>query len=474
MSTLPHFRGLARWAPLPRRTVRLRLTALYGALFLATGIGLLTITNILARSWPWPRPVIGSGSGRVCEVTHPVCFSPAELLAQAAAGHAADLNQLLADSAIALGVMTMVSAALGWLVAGRVLRPLRAMAAAARAISADDLSRRLAVPGPGDELKDLGDTIDELLRRLETAFGVQRRFAASASHELRTPLAMMRTSLDVATAKPGPVPAELTVLAGKLREGLDQADQLVENLLLLARAQHGARDDQETIPQGPLLTSAIDDQAGLIASMGLVVRQASGAGPLVTGNPVLLARMTANLIDNAVRHNHPGGWIGTQITLDGPVVRLLVENGGPLRDPGEVTTLTQPFRRLGTDRTGSSTGTGLGLSIAEAIATAHGGTLHLHARPEGGLRAVIDLPAASGTNSPAQLAMAGGARRGSWSPRMSGGWPMTSPKASVTRAWPSMSPTTARTPASSWPWIPTTCSSWTGTCPASTATRSAA
>ena len=140
------------------------------------------------------------------------------------------------------------------------------------------------------------------------------------------------------------------------------------------------------------------------------MRHAAGDGALVTGNPVLLAQMTGNLIDNAVRHNQPGGWIRTQITRDGPAVRLLVENGGPILDPGKVTTLTQPFRRLGTDRTGSAGGTGLGLSIAEAIATAHGGTLRLHARPEGGLRAVIDLPAADRTGPPAQLAMAGGAR----------------------------------------------------------------
>ena len=170
--------------------------------------------------------------------------------------------------------MTVVSAVLGWLVAGRVLRPLREMIVAARAISADDLSGRLAVPGPGDELKDLGDTFDELLHRLEIAFAAQRRFAASASHELRTPLAMMRTSLDVATAKPEPVPAELTVLAGKLREGLDQADRLVENLLLLARAQYGESDGQETIPLGPLIAGAVEVRAGLIASMGLDVRQA--------------------------------------------------------------------------------------------------------------------------------------------------------------------------------------------------------
>ena len=415
MSAPRHFSGLARWAAWPRRTVRLRLTALYGALFLASGAGLLAITNILARSWPWPRPAIvtpvGTRVGRLCTITQrPVCYSPAQLQAQAAAGHAAALNQLLAESAIALAVMAVVSAALGWLVAGRVLRPLRAMTTAARAISAEDLSGRLAVPGPGDELKDLGDTIDGLLGRLETAFGAQRRFAASASHELRTPLAMMRTSVDVAAAKPGPVPVEVTVLAGKLREGLDQADRLVENLLLLARAQHGARDDHATIPLGPLVTGAIDVQVGLIASMGLDVRQSADAGHPVTGNPVLLAQMIANLIDNAVRHNHPGGWVRTQITRDGPAVRLLVENGGPLLDQDKVATLTQPFRRLGSDHTGSSTGTGLGLSIAEAIATAHGGTLRLSARQEGGLRAVIDLPAAGRTRPPAQLAATGGAR----------------------------------------------------------------
>jgi signal transduction histidine kinase len=198
------------------------------------------------------------------------------------------------------------------------------------------------------------------------------------------------------------------VLADKLREGLDQADQLVENLLLLARAQHGASDGQESISLGPLLTSAIAARAGLIASMGLDVRHAAD-GPLVTGNPVLLAQMTANLIDNAVRHNRPGGWIRAQVTRAGPAVRLTVENSGPVLDPGKVATLAQPFRRLGSDRTGSATGTGLGLSITEAIAAAHGGVLHLHARPEGGLRAVIDLPAAS-TSPPAQLAAAGATR----------------------------------------------------------------
>ena len=410
MTTMPHLSGLGRQAALPRRTVRLRLTALYGALFLASGAGLLTITNILARSWSWPALDLDILISPASGPTSPHPFTALHRLqAQAAAQHAAALNRLLAESAIALGVMAVVSVALGWLVAGRVLRPLRTMTAAARGISEEDLSRRLAVPGPGDELKDLGDTIDGLLGRLETAFAVQRQFAASASHELRTPLAMMRTSLDVATGKPGPISPQVTVLAGKLREGLDQADRLVESLLLLARAQRAATDDQQTIPLGPLLKGAIESHAGLIASMGLDVRHAAD-GALITGNAVLLAQMTNNLIDNAVRHNTPGGWIRAQITRDESSARLKVENGGPLLDAEEVTTLTQPFRRLGADRTCSADGTGLGLSIAETIAAAHGGTLHLHARPEGGLRAVIELPAATITTPAPQPAIAGEAR----------------------------------------------------------------
>jgi signal transduction histidine kinase len=381
--------------------VRLRLTALYGGLFLASGTGLLAITNILARGWPAPktswtsRHTPGPGQAGNGAVAHQVQVLTASL-------HSAELNQLLAESAIALAVMAVASAALGWLAAGRVLRPLRDMTAAARAISEDSLHERLAVPGPGDELKDLGDTIDRLLQRLEAAFDAQRRFAANASHELRTPLAMMRTSLDVATAKPGPIPPEVTVLAGKLREGLDQADRLLESLLLLARAQHGASDDQETVSLGRVLATAIEARGGLISRMSLHVRQAT-ADAWVTGNATLLSRMASNLIDNAIRHNGPGGWIHAETSADPAMARLVVENGGPILDQHKVTGLAQPFRRLGAERTGSADGTGLGLAIVEAIASAHGGTLHLYARPHGGLRVVIELPRTAHTPTAASV-----------------------------------------------------------------------
>jgi signal transduction histidine kinase len=304
--------------------------------------------------------------------------------------------------------MAVVSVLLGWVVAGRVLRPLRAMTAATRAISEDNLGERLAMPGPSDELKDLGDTIDALLERLERAFTGQRRFVANASHELRTPLAMMRTSLDVAAAKPGPVPAEVTVLEGKLREGLDQADRLLESLLLLARAQHGGNGDRETVSLGQVLTSALEARSGAITGAGLRVQHAAG-GAWVAGDATLLCRMAGNVIDNAIGHNEPGGWIRAETTADRTSARLVVENGGPVLDHNEVTELAQPFRRLGADRTGSVNGTGLGLSIVAAIAQAHGGIMHLYARPRGGLRVVIELPAAAARPS-ARPAGAGASR----------------------------------------------------------------
>jgi signal transduction histidine kinase len=173
---------------------------------LASGTGLLAITNVLARGWPWPPfavPATGYGPAVQARSAKPSAYVR-QMMAELAHQHAADLNRLLAESAIALGIMAVASIALGWIVAGRVLRPLRQMTAAARAISEDNLSQRLAVPGPGDELKDLGDTIDGLLERLQSAFDAQRQFAASASHELRTPLTFTRTLLQTVLTDPHP------------------------------------------------------------------------------------------------------------------------------------------------------------------------------------------------------------------------------------------------------------------------------
>jgi signal transduction histidine kinase len=398
MDTLHHFSGLAQRRVVPRRTIRLRLTALYGALFLASGAGLLAITNILARGWIWPQvyilPSAGSSQGHLG--TAPTTRSPrAEWLAPLAAEHAAALNQLLADSAIALGVMAVVSVALGWLMAGRVLRPLQVMTTAAQRISADSLHERLDMPGPRDELKDLADTIDALLERLDGAFAAQRRFTASASHELRTPLTTIRASLDVAIAKPRPVPA--AELAGLIGTQLDKVDELLEGLLMLARTQHGALPARAVLPVDDLVSTALAAQEEAITARNLTVQYLSGSTEAwVEGSQSLLHRMTGNVIDNAIGHNHDGGWISITTQTSIGVVRLIVENGGDILNPAHVAGLGQPFRRLGADRTGSGSGAGLGLSIVAAITTAHHGTLALHARPGGGLKVSITLPLAPG------------------------------------------------------------------------------
>ena len=364
-----------------RRTVRMRLTALYCVLFVLSAVVLLAITNGVGSSTSQTTTVTSGGAqqGRTVAVQ-----------AQTATSH-----QYLLGSAIALGVMVVVSVAAGWVVAGRVLRPLRVMTATTRRISADSLHERLAIDGPGDELKDLADTIDALLERLDGAFAAQRRFVANASHELRTPLATMRVSLDVAEAKPGPVPPGTITLAGQVRAELDKVDQLLEGLLVLARAQHGALPGRAVLPLDYVVSAALAAQEDAITARNLTVQHVSGsAGIWVEGSQPLLRRMADNVIGNAVRHNRDGGWIRITTTADNGAARLTIENGGDILDPAQAAGLAQPFRRLGADRTGSDDGAGLGLSIVAAITQAHRGSLQLHARPGGGLKVTITLPLA--------------------------------------------------------------------------------
>ena len=288
--------------------------------------------------------------------------------------------------------MAIASVVLGWLVAGRVLAPFRTITARTERISETNLHERLAMGGPRDEPRLLADTIDRLLERLDAAFEAQRRFVANASHELRTPLAMMRTTLDVAIAKPGGVPPQTRELDAELRVDLDHADELLESFLALARAQNGHVGEQDQVALQPLITDALSARATQIAAKRLAVE--TQLSPLeVAGSPTLLARMVDNLIENAVRHNQPDGSI--ELTL-APLTRqqaqLTVDTSGPVLDPSAVAALAQPFKRLGQDRIGSHNGHGLGLSIIAAVAAAHNGSLELQARPEGGLRVRITLP----------------------------------------------------------------------------------
>jgi signal transduction histidine kinase len=410
-----------------RRTVRLRMTALYGALFLLSGAALLAIasgvaarrTTMVGRAQsgstavaPGSASALAQAQGRIQQLE--------SQLAAARTRPPSLPHELLIGSLIALAIMCALSAILGWIMAGHALRPLRTITATARRISEDNLHERLAFTGPDDELKQLADTIDELLERLEGAFAAQRRFVANASHELRTPLATIRASLDVAVAKPEPVPVQTVALAGRLRAELDRIDELLEGFLALARAQHGALTGSATISLGGLASAALAVRSGVITAMGLTVR--SEAGPdtaLTTGSLALISRMVDNVVDNAITHNDRGGWISVRADADGCCACVVIENGGAILDPLQVSQLAQPFRRLGADHlpadrvgagrgaSGSGTGnggSGLGLSIVAAVAAAHGGALELSARPAGGLRVKITMPLAAGA------ALAGAAR----------------------------------------------------------------
>jgi signal transduction histidine kinase len=397
---------------LPGRTVRVRLTVLYGILFFVSGAVLLAIASGVAvvrsastQIAPAPDQVLAGSALAQAQARIQILQGQLQnMQAQAASQVGQDKlsRNLLVASLIALGIMTVISVAVGWLVAGRALRPVREMTAAAQRISEDSLHERLAARGPKDELKELGDTIDGLLERLEVAFNAQRRFVANASHELRTPLTTMRAAIDVALAKPDPAPPQTVALAGRLHTELDRIERLLEAFLVLARAQHRSMPGHAVLPLDYIVGAALADQAAAIRAMELTVQDISGqGGAWVAGSQALLSRMVENVIDNAVCHNAPGGWIAITTRARGGGAQLVVENGGPVLDQQQVAELSQPFRRLEADRIGTDKGSGLGLSIVAAIAEAHGGTLDLQARPGGGLRVCVELPAAAATTSAA-------------------------------------------------------------------------
>ncbi|MEV4410840.1 ATP-binding protein [Catellatospora sp. NPDC049609] len=381
------------------RTVGWRFTLLYAALFLVSGFGLLALTNLLAFQ---DTTVAAPGQ------------APQADLAQARAHihllqerlnevEALQSRRLLLGSLVALLVMAIVSVVLGRVVSRRVLRPLRTVTAATRRITADNLHERLAVAGPADEVKALADTIDDLLERLEASFAAQRRFVADASHELRTPLATMRASVDVAMAKPEPVPAQTVALAGRVRTELDRVDRLLDGFLMLARAQHGALADRAAVSLRALAEQALAERGRDIGARRLAVHADGRADPAwTTGSATLLARLVQNLVDNAVLHNRDGGRVRVATAERDGIAELLVENGGPVLDPARVALLTEPFQRLGADRTGSDDGSGLGLAIVAAVTAAHGGEVDLHAPAEGGLRVTVRLPSTAGMREDAR------------------------------------------------------------------------
>jgi signal transduction histidine kinase len=377
----PPPRRLAGLPRLPRRTIRVRLALLFFAVFVASGIVLLVVTFAIWQD---------STSGTLQAAPTP---GGGERITPVSSG----AQQLVVASAIALVLMAGASLVIGWLVAGRFLKPLRTITATTREISATSLHERLNLSGPDDELKELADNFDQLLDRLERSFTFERRFVANASHELRTPLAGMRTSLEVAMAKPGPLPPHIRTLADRLGRELDHVDRLLESFLTLAHTQHGPIGDESTVSLAELARLAIQRPAETISTMDLHVEQQQGHEAWVTGSETLLSRLVENVISNAVDHNQPGGWVRVTTEVRANRAHLVVENGGPVLHPDQVKRLARPFQRIGAERTGSDRGSGLGLAIVSSILEVYDGTLDLQALTEGGLRVAISLPLAVST-----------------------------------------------------------------------------
>jgi signal transduction histidine kinase len=430
------FRNLARrlLLRLPRRTVRLRLTVVYAALFLASGAGLLAITYVLVRhatgdvvfgttsggrsfvvsngakqsapvNGAQSRPVVAGITSEPAATLPRLTLQQGKLtrqqlnalarrdLARAKRQRNAEMRQLLEQSGVALAIMAALSIVLGWFAAGRVLRPLRTLNERARAISATNLHKRLALTGPDDELKQLANTFDDLLGRLEASFQAQRQFVANASHELRSPLQLARTIGEVALGDPDATVDSLQASHRRVLAAGEHQERLIEALLTLARSERGVdrRDpfDLATIADRVLVTFRPDvERRGVYVHATL--RSAETAG-----DPRLAERLVANLIENALRHNVPtGGRIDvTTTTRDGRAVISVANSGAPVA-PDEVERLFQPFQRVGTERTDHGEGLGLGLSIVQAIATAHDATLTARAQQTGGLDIEVGFPLA--------------------------------------------------------------------------------
>jgi signal transduction histidine kinase len=378
---------------MPRPSVRLRLTLLYGSLFLVSGAVLLAITYLLFRRATGINLIIPTGPVQVgSEADRAVRAMAETAFASAERRRADDLRQLLIQSGIALAIMTAVSVALGWLVAGRVLRPLRAMTTAARQISERNLHERLALPGPRDELKDLADTVDGLLARLETAFGAQQRFAANAAHELRTPLTLWRALLEESLTDPDATIDSFRATSRRLLALGEEQERLLESLLTLASSERGF-ERLEPFDLAAVLEAIMRDPPPETASLGLRIDRDILPAP-AAGNAALVERLAGNLIDNAARYNLPGGRMRVRTGTSAEGAFLSVANDGPVIPASEVQRLLEPFQRLGAERTGpSDSHHGLGLSIVSAIATAHGATLLAEPRPEGGLAVEVRFPA---------------------------------------------------------------------------------
>jgi signal transduction histidine kinase len=388
--------GLMRLLHLPRRTARLRLTVLYGAAtFLACGAVVVAVTYLLyGLTGTTLRVLLVSRS----EQLKPRIAHVRKVVINVMGGHIGlDRPQLLITAAIALAVIAVAATAIGWLLAGRVLRPLSTITAAARRISASNLHERLALPGPDDELKELADTLDGLFARLEASFDAQRRFAANASHELRTPLTRERALLQVTLADPAATAGTWQAVSRDLLASNAEQERLIEALLTLASSEAGP-GEREPLDLAAITSAALAVPRPAISRLGLNV-QADLQPAILDGDPLLIQQLVTNLVDNAVRHNILGGEVQVATATSGGHAVLSVTNSGPVIPPDDVDRLFQPFQRLGPRPAGSDGGHGLGLSIVRAIAAVHDATITAQPRPGGGLAIDVTFPAPPGSRT---------------------------------------------------------------------------
>jgi signal transduction histidine kinase len=403
MRAVGSVRPLTRLWP---RKVRTRLTLIFAAPFLVAGLAVFGLALFVIQRAILPTSptasLVASGKAvgsveQACQAytmtSAPLCeHAFAAYYAGTVAGMQAQQNtlaKLLGYWALGLGVMTLASGGLGWYIAGRLLRPVREITETARRASEQHLGERLALTGPSDELKELADTFDDMLERLDGAFAAQRRFLANASHELRTPLTVMRTAIDVTLAKPSPSARQLTDMAVRARRSIDKSESMIEALLTLAVSDRG-KLSTEHADLATWAEDAVDTAAPRIQRLNLTV-EAKLDPAETTGDPQLLERMISNLVGNAVRHNEPGGWIRLRTGSTPGAVYLEIANSGPVIPDDKVAELFEPFRRL-ESRTGTSDGVGLGLSIVRSVATAHQATVTARSQPGGGLAITVVIP----------------------------------------------------------------------------------
>jgi signal transduction histidine kinase len=382
-----------------RLGIRTRLTLLYGLLFLAAGAALLALNyGLLASRLPASNGHAelskGAPPGSFAVCKQPAVTIPPAVIAKCkeafAAGAAAAstsqrsqaLRTLLTSSLIGLGILTVVSAWLGWVVSGRALRPIRRITQAAQHASELNLSERLALSGPEDELKELADTFDNMLAKLDAAFESQRRFVANAAHELRTPLTVIRTAIEVTLSKPTRTPEQLESMAAKISRSVQRAQATVDALLELATSQQSTTAD-DPVDLATAVEDALDAAGPAIAERQIELEASLEPAP-TNGDRVLLERMVANLVDNSAQHNQPGGFIRVRTWQRDGEALLEIANSGPFVPAEAIPALTEPFGRA-RQRLDPTEGVGLGLSIANAIAVSHGAQPTISSRPAGGL-----------------------------------------------------------------------------------------